>query len=221
MLKQLPEFKDASIVRTRDPEVIAKADIVVDVGAVYEPEKHRYDHHQREFTGTFDDKHVTRLSSAGLVYKHFGRQVIEQLVANEPETTIELIYQKLYNDFIEGIDGIDNGVNEYPSGVKSNYKVLTDLGARVGWLNPAWNETGVDLDARFAKAVEITGHDFAHFVEYFSKSWLPARVVVEWVTTSLLWLLTMAPACARPASPVTTLLAPSSRPSSDAPATRV
>ena len=29
MLKQLPEFKDAAVVRTRDPEVISKADIVV------------------------------------------------------------------------------------------------------------------------------------------------------------------------------------------------
>jgi uncharacterized UPF0160 family protein len=179
MLKQLPEYHDASIVRTRDPEVIAKADIVVDVGAVYDPSTHRYDHHQREFTGTFDDHHKTRLSSAGLVYKHFGRRVIASLTSNAPEATIELIFQKLYDDFIEGIDGIDNGVNEYPAEVKANYKVMTDLGARVGWLNPAWNETGIDLDARFTEAMAITGHDFSHFVNYFSKSWLPARTVVE------------------------------------------
>lgn len=47
-------------------------DIVVDVGGVYSPEKHRYDHHQRGFTEVFGyggfDK--TKLSSAGLVYKY-------------------------------------------------------------------------------------------------------------------------------------------------------
>jgi uncharacterized UPF0160 family protein len=91
MLKQLDEYKDATIVRTRDPEVIGKADIVVDVGAVYDPATHRYDHHQREFTGTFDDKHSIRLSSAGLVYKHFGRRVIASLVGEQTEATIELV----------------------------------------------------------------------------------------------------------------------------------
>jgi len=47
MLKQLPEYENAEIVRTRDPAVLGTCDIVVDVGAVYDPEKHRYDHHQR------------------------------------------------------------------------------------------------------------------------------------------------------------------------------
>lgn len=89
------------------------------------------------------------------------------------------MYQKLYNDFVEGIDGIDNGVNEYPADVKPNYKVSTDLGARVGWLNPAWNESGVDLDERFGQAMALTGHDFSHFVNYQAKAWLPAREIVE------------------------------------------
>ena len=47
MLKQLPEYRHANIVRTRNPEELAKCDVVVDVGGVYDPEKHRYDHHQR------------------------------------------------------------------------------------------------------------------------------------------------------------------------------
>lgn len=91
MLKQLPEYKTATIVRTRDPAVIEKADIVVDVGAVYDPLTHRYDHHQREFTGTFDDKHKIRLSSAGLVYKHFGKRVIAEMLPEVGEATLELV----------------------------------------------------------------------------------------------------------------------------------
>ncbi len=60
LLKQLPVYKDAKIVRyvfiyllfcyffrTRDMSVIVKCDIVVDVGGIYDASKHRYDHHQR------------------------------------------------------------------------------------------------------------------------------------------------------------------------------
>ncbi|CDR01058.1 unnamed protein product [Oncorhynchus mykiss] len=50
-LHQLPEYKDAEIVRTRDPAELAKCDIVVDVGGEFDPKKHLYDHHQR-YSGT-------------------------------------------------------------------------------------------------------------------------------------------------------------------------
>jgi uncharacterized UPF0160 family protein len=44
-------------------------DIVVDVGAVYDPAQQRYDHHQRGFTEVLGLGFTTKLSSAGLVYK--------------------------------------------------------------------------------------------------------------------------------------------------------
>lgn len=46
MLKQTNEFKGASLVRTRDPAKLAECSVVVDVGGVYDPSQHRYDHHQ-------------------------------------------------------------------------------------------------------------------------------------------------------------------------------
>lgn len=69
MLQQTAEFRGCPVVRSRDPKVLDTLTIVVDVGAVYEPARHRYDHHQRGFTETLDDKHTMKLSSAGLVYK--------------------------------------------------------------------------------------------------------------------------------------------------------
>jgi hypothetical protein len=65
MLKILPKFADANVVRTRKPDILAKCDVVVDVGAVYDPDRNLFDHHQREFTGTLDG-YKTKLSSAGL-----------------------------------------------------------------------------------------------------------------------------------------------------------
>lgn len=52
MLKCLPTYKDAEIVRSRDREVLKDCDIVVDVGDVYDHSAKRYDHHQKGFTET-------------------------------------------------------------------------------------------------------------------------------------------------------------------------
>lgn len=69
LLRRLPRFNALSLTRTRDPALIDRGTIVVDVGATYEPEKQRFDHHQRGFDTTFDEKHSIKLSSAGLTWK--------------------------------------------------------------------------------------------------------------------------------------------------------
>jgi len=43
-------------------------------------------------------------------------------------------------EFVEAIDGVDNGVSQYPRDITPKYRSRTDLSSRVGWLNPAWNE---------------------------------------------------------------------------------
>lgn len=100
----MSEYQNAIVIRTRDESVLAQCDIIVDVGAVYDPARHRYDHHQGTFKDTFPE-HSIRLSSAGLIYKHFGRQILEELIgekANQDQK--EDIYQRLYINFIEHID---------------------------------------------------------------------------------------------------------------------
>lgn len=70
MLRQTASFKDAPVVRSRDPTVLERLDIVVDVGGVYDPSVHRYDHHQRGFDEHFAPAYNdVKLSSAGLVYR--------------------------------------------------------------------------------------------------------------------------------------------------------
>jgi len=178
MLRILPEYKDAELVRSRDKEVLAKCDILVDVGAVYDPTTHRYDHHQKGFFETFSEKFPTKLSSAGLVYKHFGKDIIRQLV-KRGEDDIEIIFQKIYKDFIEALDAIDNGISQYPDDVEAAYCVNTDLSSRVGKLNPRWNEDGKDILERFQKAMEMAGSEFVSAVQYLDKGWLPARDIVK------------------------------------------
>ena len=51
--------KEHQLIRTRETELINQADIVLDVGGIYNPSIGRFDHHQNEYQGP--------LSSAGMI----------------------------------------------------------------------------------------------------------------------------------------------------------
>ncbi|KAF4094049.1 hypothetical protein AMELA_G00009030 [Ameiurus melas] len=183
LLHQLPEYKDAEIIRTRDPVELAKCDIVVDVGGVYDPKQHRYDHHQRSFGETFNSlcpekPWVTRLSSAGLVYLHFGRRILSHLTRLEQSNRqLEILYDKMYENFVEEVDAVDNGISQYDG--EARYTVGTTLSARVSHLNPWWNSDCQDTQEGFNKAITLVGAEFLDRLHYYQNAWLPARVVVE------------------------------------------
>ncbi|RLN94031.1 hypothetical protein BBJ28_00025587 [Nothophytophthora sp. Chile5] len=183
MLKLLPKFATHDVLRTRDEEKLAQCEAVVDVGGSYDADALRFDHHQRSFTGTFDEQRATKLSSAGLVYKHFGREIIRVLAAPTTldDATLEILHQKAYKNFIEHIDGIDNGVEVSSAGGSLNYQVSTTLSNRVGYLNPRWNEDQSEarVNAQFQQAMYLTITEFTDSIRDLVLSWLPAREIVE------------------------------------------
>jgi urease accessory protein len=108
---------------------------------------------------------------------------------------------KVYEDFVEALDGIDNGIAQYEATVaqvttRALYKSKTDLSSRVAkvrlldqrparlsgaQLNPAWNEASTDdvLDSQFLKASALAGSEFFENLDYTFKAWLPARDIVQ------------------------------------------
>lgn len=53
---------------------------------------------QRGFFETMDDKHNTKLSSAGLVYKHFGKEMIANLLGKQAvDDEVKTIFARTYN----------------------------------------------------------------------------------------------------------------------------
>lgn len=179
MLKLLPAYQDATIVRTRNPELLEQCGIVVDVGAVYDPAAHRYDHHQREFTEVLEG-YQTKLSAAGLVYKHFGREIIREILGGKAEEAfVEIAYHKLYSGFMEHIDAIDNGVSIADGAIK--YHISTTLSSRVGTLNPGWNEEQSPeiSNAKFVDAMTLTCTEFVSHAKALAEQWWPARSIVQ------------------------------------------
>lgn len=184
MLKLLPQFKSAEIVRTRDDAELDECDIVVDVGGKYDHSKHRYDHHQRDFQETASSlipgkPWTIKLSSAGLIYCHFGREIIRQLVPElESDKDVEPIFNYVYEKFVQEIDAIDNGVPMFDG--KPKYLISTNLSSRVSHLNPPWNAPPEDPKStvRFEGAMKLVGSEFVDRVTYASGAWWPARKYV-------------------------------------------
>ncbi len=193
MLRLLPVYKDASLLRSRDSSKLATCDIVVDVGGEYNAANHRYDHHQRTFDTSFPDR-STKLSSAGLVWLHFGKSIIAaETGLSEDAPEVQVLWEKLYLDFLEAIDANDNGISLYDTarlaeaGIEQRFRNSgNSISAVVGDFNPDWNDpTPSDPeevqraeDARFLEASRFIGDLFQRKLKYYAKSWLPARTMV-------------------------------------------
>ncbi|EOD27428.1 hypothetical protein EMIHUDRAFT_418635, partial [Emiliania huxleyi CCMP1516] len=202
LLRRLPQYKSASLTRSRDPDVLKPLTIVIDVAGLYDHDQLRYDHHQRGFFETFDGENKaardggrpdvtgpdsatgvfkTKLSASGLVYKHYGREILCALhptLRSSPDA-LEWVYTKMYRDFMEGLDANDNGI-EIADQVR--YKDGTSLPMRVARLNSRWNEpagSGPTETERFEQASALCGSEFGAALEYIVECELPARSLVE------------------------------------------
>lgn len=104
------------------------------------------------------------MSTAGLVYAHFGFEVIKEILATEeciysPED-LERIYMSIYDGFIEEIDAIDNGLPMYEEGLPL-YRIDTHLSARVHNINPVWNNVNTtSINVLFEQAMKMVGDEF-------------------------------------------------------------
>lgn len=192
MLRILPSYAESPLVRTRDPEELATCHTVVDVGAEYVPDRNRYDHHQREFNTTFPG-HTTKLSSAGLVYMHFGKDIIQTITGLPQGHDLNVLYEKIYTDFIEAFDANDNGVNVVaPQDLEKAgiTKKFEDRGFSIASVVNRYNysisgtealtkeQKQAEEDARFSRASTFVGEQFRLELTDRANSWLPARNAV-------------------------------------------
>jgi uncharacterized UPF0160 family protein len=189
LLRVLPEYRQSKIVRSRDLKILDTCDIVIDVGGTYDHTKLRYDHHQRDYDERFDagkegtdGGRCTKLSASGLVYRHYGKEVIQTYYPTLSKEHVDLVYTKLYNSLLEALDAIDTGVEMSENDLL--YKDTTGLSSRVARLNPRWNEVdengnAPDYDERFMEASKICGDDFLSVMTRIVESDLPARDFVE------------------------------------------
>jgi len=138
-------FPSFNLIRTRDLELMAKADIVLDVGGIYDPEAGRFDHHQRGGAG--ERENGTPYSSFGLIWKKYGLEICggNQDVANSVDLGL-----------VSTIDAIDCG---YVKGVSEGIS----LSQTISMFNPTWQEDS-HYDACFDEAVEFASRVLTRFI---------------------------------------------------------
>lgn len=129
------------VVRTRDPEIIAKGDFVFDVGGVHDAEKNKFDHHQTGGAGKHDNG--IEYASFGLVWTKYGIE----LCGDKRSAT--LIEKKLASP----VDAWDNGIELVTN---KNIEVSPYFLQHIFFsMEPTWREQDVSLPEMFQKSVAL------------------------------------------------------------------
>lgn len=91
-------YPNAEVIRSREKTILDTADIVFDVGEVYDPKLNRFDHHQSGGAGKRENG--IPFASFGLVWKEFGEKI-----CNDKE-----IVKKIDIRLCQPVDAVDNAV---------------------------------------------------------------------------------------------------------------
>ncbi len=127
------------IIRSRDMEVVEKADYVVDVGRIYDPSKYRFDHHQEEGAGKRENG--IPYASFGLVWKEYGEKISGSLE----------IQKKIDRKLVQPIDAGDNGISIFETKFEGVYPYT--IGLYFDAFMPSWKEEDTNIDDVFIQMV--------------------------------------------------------------------
>jgi uncharacterized UPF0160 family protein len=161
------------VLRTRDRDALARADVRVDVGFRHDPTSGDFDHHQRGFDGIRENG--IRYASFGLIWQEFGVRVCggDPDVADAVDATL-----------VQGVDANDTGQRLTESLVEDVYP-LTVNGV-VGGFNARWDETLTPEQERlrFDEAVDLARGILAREVLSAASGRRSARLVREAITAA-------------------------------------
>jgi uncharacterized UPF0160 family protein len=169
-------FPSHTLLRTRNKDLIASADYVVDVGGTWDAASGRFDHHQRGFEGARPERLVDGHSvpgvgyaSAGLVWSAFGAAYVSAWAASHRQTldaaAVASVVGTIDHSLVQYLDIVDTGQGDVAPGIFG-------LSALVAQLNTHWlEEQGLDLAAkaalletRFREAIAITRKFLDHAI---------------------------------------------------------
>lgn len=145
-------FPGSDLVRTRDPAAIARADFAVDVGGVWDPEKGRFDHHQKGFQGARPSGVV--YASAGLVWKEYGARCVSLVARQQAGHALSAVQateiaQAIDADLVQYLDMSDTGAARSAPGSYG-------LSAIISGFNPTWLDEQSAGGAAAADALRMT-----------------------------------------------------------------
>ncbi len=141
-LSLLPE--PIEVIRTRDADRLAAADLRVDVGFRYDPAAGDFDHHQRDFE--LVRSNGVGYASFGIVWREFGARI-----CGGDEDVAAAVEESL----VQAVDANDTG-QQITTSLIEGVRPLT-VNAVIGGFNARWDEelSADEERARFDAAVDL------------------------------------------------------------------
>lgn len=134
--KILPEIV---IARVSDVKEKKENQYIYDIGGG------EFDHHQ--FGGNGQRKNGVKYAACGLIWKAFGKQVLEKYEIKE----VNYVWDLIDRDLIQYIDANDNGQIQK---IDTDYRFV-HLARIIAAFNPNWDEN-IDSDEKFLEALKIS-----------------------------------------------------------------
>ena len=143
------------IIRTRNIEELVNCDFICDVGGIYDPTRHWFDHHQLSYHGN--------LSSAGMVLKYLKDQKIIE----------EKLFDYFNTSLIIGVDEVDNGNVSMQMGHCSFSGVIANF-------VPASHEVSEEkMKKAFIEALDFTLNHLKRLISKFENIQKCRKVIEE------------------------------------------
>lgn len=155
------------VIRTRDREVLAEADVRIDVGFNHDPSSGDFDHHQRDFNMTRENG--IGYASFGLIWREYGARICgDAEVADAVEQTL-----------VQPVDANDTGQQISKSLIEGIRPM--NVNAVIGGFNSRWDEDLNDEQerARFDAALELAGGILEREIASATSGLKAVRVVRE------------------------------------------
>lgn len=158
---------EVSVIRTRELALLENADILVDVGGVYDPDIFRYDHHQVNCNETFSSSTTIPMSSIGMVWKHHGKDILIRYIESHEsfclienwQEHIESLHREVYMKIIQELDAHDNGIQMIEGG-RRNYWTNLHLASVISSSNTFNTNDEEKQMVAFRRAMELFGNIF-------------------------------------------------------------
>jgi len=122
---------------------------------VYDVGFGKFDHHG--INAKYRPNSNLKYCSFGLLWTEYGKDYLSK----NNYDYIEELYTAIEEKLVKQIDGIDNGI--FPE-IKAEYTLL-DLDHIIDLYNPTWEETDVDTDIYFERALNIAEQIFDNLIK--------------------------------------------------------
>jgi uncharacterized UPF0160 family protein len=161
------------VIRTRDREAAAQAELRVDVGFRYDPQSGDFDHHQRDFQLVRDNG--VRYASFGLVWREFGGRICDG---------DEEVAEALDMTLVQPVDANDTGQQLSRPVIDGVYPMT--INGVIGGFNARWDETLTPEEERerFDQAVELARGVLTREIAAAASARRAVRIVREAIQTA-------------------------------------